>query len=185
MNKNSFTLIELLITISLIIIFSGLSLASYHQFNETKKLEVETKKFVEVLELAKKKIQSGDKENFDTLNPPSKYSGCDLIAYKVTINPPTQYSLKAYICANGNTSCSLSNNVCIDANIYNYRSPLEITFSPLTTVIFYPFSKSFFEPPPTPPSNFRCLTITNTNTGKSKLIKIDYSGVVNIVSSCP
>ena len=65
MDKNnqqkSFTLIELLVVVSVMALFSGLFLAAYNDFAETKKLEGETKKFVEVLELAKKKTLAGDK----------------------------------------------------------------------------------------------------------------------------
>lgn len=59
-SQNSFTLIELLIVVTIILLLSGLSLAYYNQFNEQKKLEKETEKLVDVLELAKKKATSAD-----------------------------------------------------------------------------------------------------------------------------
>ena len=56
----SFTLIELLITVTIIFIFSGLSLAYYNNFTQEQQLKNEAKKFVDVLELAKKKALVGD-----------------------------------------------------------------------------------------------------------------------------
>ncbi|HLC94552.1 MAG TPA: prepilin-type N-terminal cleavage/methylation domain-containing protein, partial [Patescibacteria group bacterium] len=57
---SGFTLIEVLIAAVIILVFSGISLAGYWQFNESKKLDEETKKFVETLMIAKQKAISGE-----------------------------------------------------------------------------------------------------------------------------
>src|SRR3990167_4370935 len=59
-NLSGFTLIEVLIAAVIILVFSGISLAGYWQFNESKKLDEETKKFVETLMIAKQKAISGE-----------------------------------------------------------------------------------------------------------------------------
>lgn len=62
MDKNkSFTLIELIIVVVIIALFSGLLLANYNNFAQEKKLETEANKLVAVLELAKKKANAGDR----------------------------------------------------------------------------------------------------------------------------
>ena len=58
--SNSFTIIELLIVVAIIALFSGLSLAYYNNFGQQAKLKEEARKIVDVLELAKKKANSGD-----------------------------------------------------------------------------------------------------------------------------
>ncbi len=61
MDKNkSFTLIELLIVVSITLIFLGVSLVQYNTYTEQTKLKNEGKKLVDVLELAKKKALSAD-----------------------------------------------------------------------------------------------------------------------------
>lgn len=170
---SGFTLIELLIAVSVILIFSGLSLASFNQFNEAKKLEAETKKFIEVLELAKKKITSGDKSNLSEGS--NNYSGCDLTEYKVTITLPSEYSIKAKVCDNGEGGCDLTSGSCQDINIHSFRSSQDITLSSSGDVVFQPFGKVSTEV---------CITITNTVTGKAKYVKVEQSGTISIVSSC-
>lgn len=59
-NTSGFTLIELLLVIFIMTLLIGISIASYNFFNEVKKLELDTRKFIEVLELARKKAISGD-----------------------------------------------------------------------------------------------------------------------------
>jgi type II secretory pathway pseudopilin PulG len=184
LHERSFTLIELLVVVSIIVLFSGLSLAAYNNFNETKKLEAETKKFIEVLELAKKKIASGDKANFESLDPVNDYSGCDLTAYKVVITPPNEYSLKATVCGNGSGDCDVTAGYCNDINIHSYSSSQNITFSSTGDVVFHLFSKTSFIPTPIPPLTAVCITTTNTLTGNTQIIKVDQSGTITIVPSC-
>ena len=131
-----FTLIELLIVISVILLFSGLSLAAYNNFNEEKKLEAETRKFVEVLELAKKKVISGDKTGLGVTN-----QECDLIQYKVVIDSASTYFLKSVVCYN-DIHCGLNPGQCSDTVISNYRTNTNINFNLASfpdEIIFNPF----------------------------------------------
>ncbi|HLD26527.1 MAG TPA: hypothetical protein VJB63_01025 [Patescibacteria group bacterium] len=63
-----FTLIEILITTTIMIVFTGLSFAGYRYFNEQRKFEEETKRIVSILELAKKMATTGQQ-------PPSYIPG--------------------------------------------------------------------------------------------------------------
>lgn len=66
-NTSGFTLIELLLVIFIMTLLIGISMASYNFFNEVKKLELDTRKFIEVLELARKKAISGDQGSCSSL----------------------------------------------------------------------------------------------------------------------
>ena len=58
--KKGFTLIEIIITTSIILLLSGLSLTLTYNFNQEKILRNEALKLVNILEIAKKKANSGD-----------------------------------------------------------------------------------------------------------------------------
>lgn len=58
--KKSFTIIEILVVISIIVLFIGSTLAQYNTYTQQLKLKNEAKKLVDVLELAKKKALSAD-----------------------------------------------------------------------------------------------------------------------------
>ena len=81
--KKAFTLIELIIILSLIMIFSTLSLAAYNNYNEQVKLKTEAKKLAQVIDLAKKKAYSSD-----------LYQACsNFLGYQVTVGAAS-YSLR-------------------------------------------------------------------------------------------
>lgn len=111
MKRHGYTLFELLVVITIIILFTGISLAYYNSFNEQKRLETETKKFVETLELAKKKTISGDK-------PCDAYNG----AYSVEWQTAT-YKLISSGCAEQ----------------LSYNLPAGITFLAASSLTFRPF----------------------------------------------
>ena len=58
--SKGFTLIEIIIVITILVLFSGLSIASYNNYTEQQKLETDTKKIVDVLELTRKKANTND-----------------------------------------------------------------------------------------------------------------------------
>lgn len=58
--KKSFTIIEILVVISIMIIFIGSTLAQYNSYTQQSKLKNEAKKLIDVIELAKKKSLSSD-----------------------------------------------------------------------------------------------------------------------------
>jgi len=58
--KKSFTLIELIIIVAIIVIFSGITMAYFNNFTREKQLSNNTKKLIDVIDLAQKKTNSGD-----------------------------------------------------------------------------------------------------------------------------
>jgi prepilin-type N-terminal cleavage/methylation domain-containing protein len=58
--SKGFTLIEILVVISITLIFLGISLVQFNSYTEQTKLKNEAKKLIDVLELAKKKSLSAD-----------------------------------------------------------------------------------------------------------------------------
>lgn len=61
MDKNKgFTLIEIIVVISVVLVFLGLSLPRYNDYAGQLKLKNEAKKLIDVLELAKKKALTAD-----------------------------------------------------------------------------------------------------------------------------
>lgn len=59
-----FTLIETVVVIAIMMFFAGLSMTYFNGYAEEKKLESEEKRIIDVLELAKKKAQVGDTNNY-------------------------------------------------------------------------------------------------------------------------
>lgn len=58
--RSGFTLIEILVVISIVVIMSAVTLASYNSFTDSRKLDVDTQKLMDVLELARQKADAGD-----------------------------------------------------------------------------------------------------------------------------
>lgn len=113
-NKNfGYTLFEILVVVAIILLFSGLSLAYYNSFNEQKRLEGEAKKFVETLELAKKKTISGDK-------PCTDYSGNYRVSW-TSVSPYT-YTLTSMGCSDQSVYTLPSN--------FSFLSAGNVTFEP-------------------------------------------------------
>ena len=80
--SKGFTLIELIVVMGILSIFSGIFLARYNENASQLKLKNEAKKLIDVLELAKKKALNGDLfdktwgniKKFDTLKKYFKMS---------------------------------------------------------------------------------------------------------------
>ncbi len=88
MNKSGFSLVEILIVVTIIIIFSGLTLASYNHYNQKKELEATAQKISDILELAKKKAITGGQTCSDILR-----------GYQVKFLDATSYELDE-VCTN-------------------------------------------------------------------------------------
>jgi len=58
--RKSFTLIELIIVVAIIALFSGITMAYFNNFTREKQLSNNTKKLIDVVDLARKKTNSGD-----------------------------------------------------------------------------------------------------------------------------
>jgi len=116
-NKRAFTFIELLVSVSIIILFSGIVLAYYNRQSAEKILSGDADALVDVLELAKKKATSGDVGN--QLN-------CDFKGYNLTFAAST-YSLNL-LCA----SAVPISNYSLSKTVTFSPLPVKITFLPLT-----------------------------------------------------
>jgi len=116
-NCEGFTLIELIVVIGIISIFSGIFLARYNENASQLKLRNEAKKLVDVLELAKKKALSADLFDKNCTN----FTG-----YRVTIASGS-YSLFFGCVSVYSTvqSYNLSSNMTVVTGTGNYN------FSPL------------------------------------------------------
>lgn len=152
--KNSFTLIELLIAVSIILIFSGFSLAFYNKFTEEKKLENEAKKLVDVLELAKKKTSAGDVGN---------YSCDNFFGYHVVIR--LKYYGLRLCCSSG---CDTNNSYLIQW--YNLPSNMSI-LSGDTTIQFKPLTTMF---------NQNTITLRNSSLSRCRNVSISPTGITEI-----
>lgn len=87
--NRSFTLIEILVTVTIILLFTGLSIPRYNTYTQQLKLKSEAEQIADVIELAKKKAISSELYDLNCT---------DFTGYRVTLNN-TSVSLK-FGCAN-------------------------------------------------------------------------------------
>ncbi len=156
--KFGFTLIELLVVISIIILFSGLSLAGYSKLNEENKLKSDTKKFESTVELVRKKAIVGDT------------GGCTGTISNYSI----QYTSSQYMI---NISC---NNGSLNNPIATYKLLSNVSIKTSGTITF-PFQTNGV-------SSSSNLIFQNTNIPKCYKLTIQTSGIVDelgpSVSAC-
>lgn len=167
-NRNGFSFLELLIVMSIMIIFSTLSVGGYSAFNESKKIDSDTNQLVATIELAKKKSRAGDKSGI--MLSGVDQSVCDLDGYKVTILSATSYALQASMCANASPSCPIASG-CSDITIAPYSTASSISLSPSTGSVNFMASGVAV-------SGISTITVTNAKNNKLKTVTINGAGVV-------
>lgn len=146
----SFTFIELIIIVAVVILFFGFSLGYYTKYGEQKKLEGDSRNFVEMLELAKKKIASGDKPNSD----------CLLSSVTVMYDSSTsEYSMSAQ-CP---TDVSLVPAQKLSGSAINFLSSGSVVFKPFGAQTIY---------------SSACILLKNASTNTCRQITLEASGVV-------
>ncbi len=119
--RRSFTLIEIIIVIGIIAIFSALSMGYYNTYTEEKKLDGEEKKIIDIIELARKKAQSGDIGG---------YSCSNFDGYQVVFAGDTYYL--RICCADGCSSTFTLQSYKLPQNITaTISGSPTISFSPL------------------------------------------------------
>lgn len=151
--KSAFTLLELIIVISIILLFGGLTLAYYNNFTEDQKLTSTASKFVDVLELAKKKAGSADT------------SMCASVA---GITPAVE---KYTVSENSNTSYRLAPNCTA-------TSPTNQDYQTESGVIFQSFPNPIDFKPLTGGATSTCIVIKNNSNAKCRYVKVETSGAI-------
>jgi len=125
-SKKSFTLIELLIVVTVIGLFSGLSIAYYNNFTNEKKLEAGADQVYNVLELAKKKTSSGDLSgetcNNDVFDGYEVKSSADGSSYSLSL------------CCDGSCNTLIQTYDLKDQIVFD-PTPLSIQFNTLTAPV--------------------------------------------------
>ena len=120
--SKGFTLIELIIVITIIALFSGMLFAYYGNFNEEKKLQSEVKKITAIAYLARSKATAGDLD----LNLPA----CsDFLGYRININSSSTYALERNC---GGTYVSVQTQTLPTNTTITSAIPLLVLFKPLS-----------------------------------------------------
>lgn len=164
-NKKSFTLVEILVITTIVVLFTGTLLASYNNFNQQKNSEKEINRFVDVLSLAKSKAQSAD-----------IYFGCsgsdEFGGYTITVND-SDYNFKQCCRDVATKNPSICGSVI---QTYDFPSSISNISGP-TEVNFYPLAEG------ATPIN---ITIKNTAINKCSDISISETGVISAadIQSC-
>ena len=173
MGKNpefsSFTIVEILVVIGIIVLLTGLSLASYNRLIQEKNLEKEINRLIDVLSLAKSKAQSGDvNTDCSTIFP---LDTLEFGGYRVEINT-ANYSFRQ--------SCRDINTKVLSAFgsiIQSYDFPLVVSnTSALSTVDFYPLSGG---------ATNTTLTIKNSSINECLDLTISETGVITAGDTNP
>lgn len=165
--QNSFTLIELLITISIIVILTSLTIPFYNQYTAEQQLKNEGKKIVDLLELARKKAISADLASY------SCSSNTDFTGYQVTANNQFRIDL---CCGTSNTPCSNTNQIT------TYNLPSQISVSSLPNNFRFTNLEG-----KTSSSTQITITIKQTTINKCVYIYVSPSGLINFdtnLTSC-
>lgn len=116
-DTTGYTLIELVIIVTIIAFFFGMSLKLYTDFNVSKRLEGDARQFGETLELAKKKIAAGDTSGID--------DECSLAGYKVAFSDS---SYQLYAQCPTDTAVGIPTNLSQDTS---FNQSGEVVFRPL------------------------------------------------------
>jgi prepilin-type N-terminal cleavage/methylation domain-containing protein len=117
MRNAGFTLIELVVVISVIALITGLSIATYNNFNLEQKLTTDAKKLVDIIDLARKRALSADlaQHTCDSFN-----------GYSVAV---AANAVTTSICCNG--SCTVVSSYSFQQGI-DAATTASFTFNSLT-----------------------------------------------------
>lgn len=149
-SRNAFTLIELLIGAGFVILFFGITLASSRGFGKKLQLEAEKDRFINTLELAKKKARVGDRGGCTTLSN-----------YQISILNDQSYSLNP-ICTSGSGNSQTFT--------LKQSSSIRITDYTIQNTTFQPLTQSVSP---------NCIIISDTSTDRCYKLTIIESGITN------
>lgn len=153
---HGFTLIEIIVSVTLLLVLSGLFMASYTGFNSSQTVKQAASSLIGNLQAVRTKASSGVKP-----------AGCDtLVGYAV------EFTADAYT----------ASAVCQDGDEYppvTYTLPSNVTFSPIPdSVTFYALNRGA--------SADQTITITRAGTTMKMKVSVFTSGVVSdyILTTC-
>lgn len=187
-DKKGFTLIEILITIIVISLFSALSLAGYSYFREQKILEDRTKQFVEVLELAKKMAVTGQiPPTYNSTQCPVN-TGCECGpftgAYKIHFYVGGTVYLMGGVGSNGDPDCTYivseyipvtpENIVLSKVNNNSTGTNVRYGFKP------FGFGVQSFSALPLDSQDGFSVTLKNLKTNQTKTVQVDRAGTISV-----
>lgn len=171
-NNKSFTLIEILVVVSIIVLFSGITLAAYNNYTEEKKLEADARKIVDVFELARKKANSADASLCDRPSP-NQNEVFHVGNFTVAITSENTYQLR--------TECTDSDATSTNINYFTKTGILFSTDTINKSVIFHSGDNK---------ADGNCILLRNDSLPNTcRYIKVDNYGIItngkNNCSSCP
>lgn len=169
--SKAFTIIEIIVTISLVLILAVVAIPTYNTYDKQLKLKKETMDIFEVLKLAKKKAMSSDFSNpAVTPDPITGYTCDNFSGYRVSFNSGS-YSLLIG-CAGAYQQIQSYNISSPNTSIIT-ATPFNIDFPPLgiNTNIGVP-----------------TIRLKNTMISQCEDISLSQSGVIEVnqtLVSCP
>lgn len=154
-HQNSFTLLELLIVASFIILFTGFSIGYYNQFTEQKKLENAGQKMRSTLDLSRSRTLSGDSSGCGGTN-------ARVESYGMEITESSSYSIVPH-CIIGTPSPMMYRN---EVNVVFPNVPISVSFFPITggAECQYIYIKN---------------TVLNGGNGSCRYIKVSSTGLTS------
>ena len=161
---NGFTLIEIIITISIISLLFSAMIAYYNQANEQKKLTTAIQKLDDVLHLVQKKATVGEIIEQDCTN----FTG-----YQIEF---TEHGYAAYFCCN---------DICNDSNHSDHLISTYTLDSSLTFALVPAVSSIHFLPLTGRIDGNDDITIKISNLSKCSQIIVENSGLMSLINPCP
>ncbi len=147
---NGFTLIELIIVVSILLLMMGGSLATFNSFNDQKNIEAEGKKFASTVDLLKKKAISGDTSDCS--------AGMETTDYRITYNQ-NSYSIQV--------QCDT-----VITTLQTFTLPLNFSFTTSDTIIFVSQGSGTL-------SDVNPIIISNANNSKCYKLTVHQTGVLD------
>jgi len=127
--SKSFTIIEIIVTISLILVLAVVAIPTYNTYDKQLKLKKETINIFEVLKLAKKKAMSSDFSNpAVTPDPTTGYTCDNFSGYRVSFNA-NSYSM--LLGCSGSYQVIQTYNILSPNTSITTATPFNIDFPPL------------------------------------------------------
>ena len=162
LRKNQgFSLIEILIILTIGSLLTAGTVSYYHQFTEQKKLDAQTANLDDALHLFQKKAMVGD---LGGLSCAGKFDGYQ---FRYDYNAGTgEYSYNVYFCCNGACGNFIKQ--------YILESPVTLSN----------FSNFIFQQQTGGVSTAITIDLTNSTISKCRRITIGTSGLINIANSC-